>query len=70
MSHVRDSNAVGNLMYVMVSTRPDISHVAVVVSRFMENPGEEHWRAVKWVLRYLRGTSDHCINFDGYEGSF
>ena len=21
------------------------------------------------MLRYLRGTSDHCINFDGHEGS-
>ena len=30
---------------------------------------EEHWRALKWVLRYLRGTSDHCIRFDGREGS-
>eukprot|EP00253_Pinus_taeda_P029468 PITA_29468 len=40
-----------------------------VVSRFMANPGEEHWRAVKWVLRYFRGTSDHCIIFNGSEGS-
>eukprot|EP00253_Pinus_taeda_P025652 PITA_25652 len=39
------------------------------IKRFMENPGEEHWRAVKWVLRYLRGTSDHCIIFNGSEGS-
>ena len=21
------------------------------------------------MLRYLRGTSDHCISFDGHEGS-
>ena len=56
-------------MYAMVSTRPDISHAVGVVSSFMANPGEEHWRAVKWVLRYLRGTSDHCISFDGREGS-
>ena len=50
MSHVPYANVVGNLMYAMVSTRPDISHAIGVVSRFMENPGEEHWRAVKWVL--------------------
>eukprot|EP00253_Pinus_taeda_P011723 PITA_11723 len=55
----------GNLMYAMVSTRPDISHAVGVVNRFMANPGEEHWRAVKWVLQYLRGTSDHCIIFNG-----
>eukprot|EP00253_Pinus_taeda_P019335 PITA_19335 len=58
----------GKLMYVMVSTRPNISHAVGVVSRFMANPSEEHWRAVKWVLRYLRGTSDHCIIFSGGEG--
>ena len=69
MSHVPYANAVGNLMYAMVSTRPDISHAVGVVSRFMANPGKEHWQAVKWVLRYLRGTRDHCIVFDGSEGS-
>eukprot|EP00253_Pinus_taeda_P025413 PITA_25413 len=53
----------------MVSTRPDISHAVGVVSRFMANPGKEHWQAVKWVLRYLRGTSDRCIVFNGSEGS-
>eukprot|EP00253_Pinus_taeda_P007470 PITA_07470 len=49
---------------------PNISHAFGVVSSFMANPGEEQWRAVKWVLRYLRGTSDHCIIFNGSEGSF
>ena len=56
-------------MYVIVSTLPDISHAVVVVSRFMTNPGEESWQEVKWVLWYLRGTSDHCIIFSGGEGS-
>jgi hypothetical protein len=42
MSHVPYANAVGNLMYAMVSTRPDISHAVGVVSRFMANPGKEH----------------------------
>jgi hypothetical protein len=65
MSRVPYANAVGCLMYVMVCTRPDISHAVGVVSRYMENPGREHWATVKWVLRYLRGTSDYCITFDG-----
>lgn len=69
MSHVPYVNVVGNLLYAMVSTRPDISHAVGVVRRFMGNPGEEHWRVVKWVFRYLRGTSDHCIIFNGSEGS-
>jgi hypothetical protein len=57
MSQVPYSSAVGCIMYAMVCTRPDISHAVSVVSRFMSNPGKEHWHAVKWILRYLRGTS-------------
>eukprot|EP00253_Pinus_taeda_P016406 PITA_16406 len=44
--------------------RFDISHAVGVVSRYMTNPGKEHWSAVKWVLRYLRGTSDYCITYN------
>ena len=48
---------VGSLMYVMVCTRPDIAHVVGVVSRFLSDSGKEHWATVKWILRYLQGTS-------------
>lgn len=65
MSRVPYANAIGSLMYAMVSTRPNISHAVGVVSRYMANPGKEHWAIVKWVLRYLRGTSSYCITFDG-----
>lgn len=36
------SNAVGCLMYVMVCTRPDISHAVIIVSRYMHNPDKGH----------------------------
>ena len=52
-------------MYAMISTGPDISHAVGVVSRYMENPRKEHWEAMKWVLRYLRGTNNYCITFEG-----
>ena len=64
MSHIPYANAVGSLMYAMISTRPDISHAVGVVSRYMANPGKEHWAAVKWVLQYLRGINNYCITFD------
>ena len=41
------SLAVGSLMYAMVCTRPDIAHAVGVVSRFMVNPGKDHWEVVK-----------------------
>ncbi|KAH7849584.1 hypothetical protein Vadar_019987 [Vaccinium darrowii] len=69
MEEVPYANAVGCLMYLMVCTRPDISHAISVVSRYMANPGKEHWNAVKWVLRYLVGTRDLLIVFDQKEAS-
>jgi len=59
------ASALGSLMYAMVSTRPDITHVVGTVSRFLSNPGREHWNAVKWILRYLRGTTCLKLCFGG-----
>ena len=63
MALVPYASAVGSLMYAMVCTRPDIAHAVRVVSRYMANPGKEHWEAVKWLLRYLRGTSSTSLCF-------
>ncbi|KAL2232510.1 UNVERIFIED_CONTAM: Retrovirus-related Pol polyprotein from transposon TNT 1-94 [Sesamum indicum] len=57
------ASAIGSLMYAMICTRPDIVHAVGVVSRFMSNPGVMHWEAVKWILRYLRGTKDRALVF-------
>jgi hypothetical protein len=65
MSRVPYSSVVGSLMYAMVCTRPDIAHAVGVVTRYMNNPGKEHWEAVKWILRYLRGTTTHALCFRG-----
>ena len=51
--------AVGALMHLTTATRPDIAFAVGYVSRFMENPQEEHWVAVKRILRYLQGTKTH-----------
>ena len=63
MSKAPYSNAVGSLMYAMVCTRPDISHAVGTVSRYMHNPGKEHWQAVKWILRYIQKTLDVGLIF-------
>ena len=63
MSRVPYSSAVGSLMYAMVCSRPDLSFAVSVVSRYMANPGKEHWKAVQWIFRYLRGTVDVCLQF-------
>ncbi|GJX38415.1 putative RNA-directed DNA polymerase [Tanacetum coccineum] len=63
MDRVPYASAVGSLMYAMVCTRPDLAHAVGVVSRFLSNPGKKHWEAVKWIFRYLRGTSKLGITF-------
>ena len=63
MSRVPYSSAVGSLMYAMVCSRPVLSHAMSLVSRYMANPGNEHWKAVQWIFRYLRGTADACLKF-------
>ncbi|KAG8498213.1 hypothetical protein CXB51_006868 [Gossypium anomalum] len=63
MSHVQYSSAAGSFMYAMVCSRSDLSYAVSAVSRYMANPGKEHWKAVQWILRYLRGTTDVCLQF-------
>jgi hypothetical protein len=65
MSHVPYASVVGSLMYAMVCTRPDIAHSVGVLSRYMSKPGKEHWTIVKRVFRYLCGTTDYGIFYQG-----
>ena len=50
-------------MYVMVCARPNLAHTVSVVSKYMENPGKQHWDTVKWIFRYLKSTTDYGITF-------
>jgi hypothetical protein len=65
MAHVPYASVVGSLMYVMVCTRPDISHAVGVLRRYMLTPGKEHWTIVKRVFRYLCGTTEYAICYQG-----
>ena len=66
MSPIPYASALGSVMYAVVCTRLDISHVVGVVGKYMENLGREHWVVVKWLLLYLRGTHDYSITYKGW----
>jgi len=68
MFHAPYENAVGSVMYAMVCTRLDIAHEVGVLSRFMSKPGKEHWTVVKRVFKYLGGTSDYGLCYQGRPG--
>ena len=57
--------AIGCLTYLSTSTRPDISTAVNMLSQFMSCPSAVHWVAVKRILRYLKGTSNHGLVYIG-----
>lgn len=57
------SNAIGSNMYSMIGTRRDLAYAIGVVCRFMSNPGQVHWTAVQWILKYLKRTQNKCLVF-------
>jgi hypothetical protein len=56
-------SAVGVLMYLAIVTWPDIAYAVGVLCHFMARPGPEHWKAVKHLFRYLRGTCDFHLTY-------
>lgn len=59
---------VGSLRY-LVHTRPDLAFSVGYVSRFMEEPREDHMAAVKQILRYVAGTKDKGLFYGRKKGT-
>ncbi|KAG8473223.1 hypothetical protein CXB51_035172 [Gossypium anomalum] len=53
---------VGALQYVVI-TRPDIAFAVNKVCQFMHQPLDQHFKAVKRILRYLQNTMDYGLHF-------
>jgi hypothetical protein len=54
---------VGSLLYLATSTRPDISYAVNQLSRHLEIPSQQHWKAAIRVLRYLKTTKSVGIHY-------
>ena len=52
--------AVGELIYAMVTCRPDISYPLIKLSQYSTNPAREHYEAIKDIYYYLQ-----CTKADG-----
>ncbi|KAJ0495145.1 putative RNA-directed DNA polymerase [Helianthus annuus] len=63
MSQIPYASVVGSLMYAQFCTRPDIAYIAGMLGRYQTNPGLDHWKAAKKVLRYLQGTKDYKLTY-------
>ncbi|KAL0399561.1 UNVERIFIED_CONTAM: Retrovirus-related Pol polyprotein from transposon TNT 1-94 [Sesamum radiatum] len=63
MKDIPYASAIGSLMYAQVCTRPDITFAVGILGRYQSNPGLDHWRAAKKVMRYLQGTKDYMLMY-------
>ncbi len=52
---------VGSLMYLMIATRSDLASAVGIISCYFSNPSEEHVRAAKRILRYVKATKDYAL---------
>jgi hypothetical protein len=57
------SSAVGSLGYAQVCTRPDLAYIVGMLGRYLSNPGMDHWKAVKRVMRYLQRTKHYMLTY-------
>ena len=57
---------IGSLMYIMSCTRPDIAYTVSKLSRYTSNLGEDHWKALVRVLRYLKYTLNYGLHYTWY----
>lgn len=54
---------IGNLMYLAVLTRPDIAYSVCYLSQFNNSYDETHWKHLKRILKYLKGTKNYGLVF-------
>ena len=66
LSQQEYAQTIGNLMYVMNCTRPDIAYAVSKLSRYTSNPGPDHWKAIVRVLRYLKYTQNYGLHYSKY----
>jgi hypothetical protein len=55
---------IGSLMY-LTNIRPDISFAVNTLSQFLVEPRRVHLVAAKHVMRYLKGTLDYGLSYNG-----
>ena len=55
--------ATGELLFAMVTCRPDISNAIIKLTQFNVNPAKCHYEAVIRVYQYLNATKEHGLTF-------
>ena len=64
MENIPYTNVIGTIMYLMISTRPDLAYSISLLSRFMSNHEKVHWEALKYVLKYINSSLNVGLIFE------
>ena len=54
---------VGSLLWLSGATRPDLATITSMLSRHTHHATQQHIRAAKYAIRYIKGTKDRGIRF-------
>lgn len=57
-------SAVGNLLYLSIVTRPDITYAVSIVAKFCAKPTKAVLGSCKRFLRYLKGTQKYGLLYN------
>lgn len=60
------ANIIGTLRHLEQCTRPDISCALNKLSAFQSNPGKKHWKALCYLMRYVKTTRRYALNYGPY----
>lgn len=67
-SVLRYQRKTGSLLYVAITTRPDIAFAVSRLARFNQNPSQVHQEAANRVIQYLYSTRSKAICYGGDTG--
>ena len=56
---------IGSLLYIMLGTHPDIVFAVTKLAQFAANPSKEHLDKARYIVRYLAGTANYALVFNG-----
>jgi hypothetical protein len=60
-------SVIGSLLYLMIGTRPDIAYAVSKMAQYSANPSEDHLKNALHIGRYLIGTQDYALTYNGAE---
>ena len=64
----RYQTVIGSLLYLTLGTRPDITFAVTKLAHFAARPTQEHLNKALYICRYLVGTRNYCLTYDGSTG--